>query len=117
MKKSQIQFLSAFALAFSFVVVCIVMLSQPAWAQSTYGTVTGSVTDASGGAVADAQVILTNLGTSEKRTQTTGSDGLYSFVNLFPGKSKVHVAKTVFTPTPRTVPLAKIHHTSLSALP
>src|SRR6266478_1758230 len=89
MKKSRIQCLVKFALGVSLLVACIVMLSQPARAQSTYGTVTGSVVDASGAAIADAQVTLTNLGTSEKRTQSTGSDGLYSFVNLFPGKYKV----------------------------
>ena len=112
MKKSQIQFLAAFALAVSFLVVCIVMLSQPAWAQSTYGTVTGSVTDASGGAVADAQVTLTNQGTSEKRTQSTGSDGLYTFVNLFAGKYKVDAEKTGFKRTSRTDIVVEVQQTS-----
>jgi hypothetical protein len=65
-------------------------------AQSTYGSIDGAVTDSSGAAVPDAQVTLTNLGTSEKRTQTTSSDGLYSFVNLFPGRYKVDVEKTGF---------------------
>jgi hypothetical protein len=102
MKKSHIQCLAAFALGVSLLVACIVMLSQPAWAQSTYGTVTGSITDPSGAAVADAQVTLTNLGTSEKRTQTTGNDGLYSFVNLFPGKYKIDVEKAGFKHTSRT---------------
>ena len=112
MKKSQIQFLAAFALAVSFLVVCIVMLSQPAWAQSTYGTITGSVTDASGGAVADAQVTLTNQGTSEKRTQSTGSDGLYTFVNLFAGKYKVDAEKTGFKRTSRTDIVVEVQQTS-----
>src|SRR5713226_8993432 len=112
MKKSQIQFLATFALAVSFLVVCIVMLSPPAWAQSTYGTVTGSVTDASGGAVADAQVTLTNQGTSEKRTQSTGSDGLYSFVNLFAGKYKVDAEKAGFKRTSRTDIVVEVQQTS-----
>src|SRR2546421_2485037 len=102
MYKSHIQCLAAFALGVSFFVACMVMLSQPVSAQSTYGTVTGSITDPSGAAVADAQVTLTNLGTSEKRTQTTGSDGLYSFVNLFPGKYKIDVEKAGFKRTSRT---------------
>src|SRR5947209_14672846 len=72
------------------------LLSPPLLAQSTYGTVTGSVTDSSGAAIADAQVTLTNLGTSEKRTQSTGSDGLYSFVNLNPGRYKIEAEKTGF---------------------
>jgi hypothetical protein len=54
------------------------------------------VSDLSEGAVADARVILTNLGTTEKRVQQTGTDGLYSFVNLLPGRYKIEVEKTGF---------------------
>ena len=43
-----------------------------------------------------AQVTLTNTGTSEKRTQTTGSDGLYSFVNLIPGTYRLEAKKEGF---------------------
>jgi hypothetical protein len=64
--------------------------------QTTYGTIAGSVTDASGASVADANVTLTNLGTQEKRTQSSGSDGLFSFVNLFPGQYRVDVEKAGF---------------------
>src|SRR5882672_6273899 len=64
--------------------------------QSTYGSITGSVVDPSGAAITDAQVTLTNLGTAEKRTQSTGSDGLYSFVNLNPGRYKIEAEKTGF---------------------
>src|SRR6266576_3006600 len=96
MKNLRNQCFAAFALGVSFFVACIVMISQPVWAQSTYGTVTGSVTDSSGAAIAEAQVTLTNLGTSEKRTQSTGSDGLYSFVNLNPGRYKIEAEKTGF---------------------
>src|SRR5947208_15951301 len=38
----------------------------PAWAQTTFGTVVGTVTDASGAVIPAAQVTLTNLGTTEK---------------------------------------------------
>src|SRR5216684_3316469 len=81
--------------------VCLCFISMtwfgpPLLAQSTYGSIAGAATDSSGAAVAEAQVTLTNLGTSEKRTQTTGSDGLYSFVNLFPGRYKVEAEKTGF---------------------
>src|SRR4029077_12256602 len=64
--------------------------------QSTYGSITGSVNDPSGAAVADAQVSLTNLGTSEKRVQPTGQDGLYTFVNLVPGQYRIDVEKAGF---------------------
>src|SRR6266550_651431 len=70
--------------------------------QSTYGSITGSVTDPSGAAITDAQVTLTNLGTAEKRTQATGPDGLYTFVNLIPGNYKVEVEKPGFKHITRT---------------
>src|SRR5882672_7844231 len=112
MKKSQFRSLAVFALGVSFLVACMVMFSRPVSAQSTYGTITGSVTDSSGGAVAGAQVTLTNLGTSEKRTQATGSDGLYSFVNLFPGKYKIDAEKTGFKRTSRTDIVVEVQQTS-----
>jgi hypothetical protein len=73
-----------------------VLLNPPIAAQSTYGSIAGVVTDSSGAAIVEAQVTLTNLGTAEKRTQPTGSDGLYSFVNLFPGRYTIDVEKTGF---------------------
>ena len=65
-------------------------------AQSTYGAVAGSVTDSSGAAIVGAQVRLTNLGTSEKRTQSTVAAGLYSFVTVIPGQYRVEVEKQGF---------------------
>ncbi len=53
-------------------------------AQTTFGTVVGNVTDPSGAAISNTEVILTNLGTSEKRTERTNADGLYQFVNVPP---------------------------------
>ncbi len=64
--------------------------------QSTYGSITGLVTDPSGAAIGDARVTLTNLGTAEKRIQPTGADGLYSFVNLIPGNYRIEVEKAGF---------------------
>src|SRR5246127_3458137 len=65
-------------------------------AQTAYGSVAGTVSDVSGGAIADAQVTLTNLGTAKKRIQQSGPDGLYSFVNLLPGRYRIDVEKTGF---------------------
>src|SRR5712671_6739968 len=84
----------AFSLLLSFVVAfstCIFVQGQ-----STYGSITGLITDPSGAAIGDARVTLTNLGTAEKRVQPTGSDGLYSFVNLIPGNYRIEVEKQGF---------------------
>ena len=83
------------------------------YGQSTYGTVAGSVADTSGAAVTDATVTLTNLGTSEKRTQTSGPDGLFTFVNLFPGQYRIDVEKPGFkhfVRTPITVEVQQSSH-------
>jgi len=65
-------------------------------AQTTYGSIAGTVSDASGAAIADAQVALTNLGTTEKRVAQSGADGLYAFVNLLPGRYGIVAEKTGF---------------------
>jgi len=84
-----------------FAGLCILTLSVVAFspalpAQSTYGTVTGSVADSSGGAVPGATVTLTNLATTGARSITTGADGLYSFVNVLPGNYSLTVEKAGF---------------------
>ena len=65
-------------------------------AQSTYGSISGSITDSSGAAVPGATVTLTNLSTAEKRTQTSGDDGHFTFVNLFQGQYRIDVEKEGF---------------------
>src|SRR5215472_3530994 len=87
-----------FALA-SFLALCLLtagFCAPSLMAQTTYGQVTGTVTDQSGAAIADAQVTLTNIGTTEKRTQSSGTDGVYIFVNILPGKYRVDAEKTGF---------------------
>src|SRR5713226_580262 len=96
MKKTHIQCLAVFVLGLSFCVACIVVVSPSSRAQTTYGSISGVVTDPSGAAIAGAQVTLTNLGTSEKRSQSTGSDGFYDFVNLIPGRYRIDAEKTGF---------------------
>ncbi len=65
-------------------------------AQTFYETVIGTISDASGAAVPEVNAILTNLGTGERRTQPTDSQGNYQFVNLLPGRYRVDIEKTGF---------------------
>jgi len=65
-------------------------------AQSTYGSISGTITDSSGAAVPGANVTLTNLSTSEKRTQASGDEGHFTFVNLFQGNYRIDVEKQGF---------------------
>src|SRR5439155_1496928 len=77
---------------------CLVWLLAAAtsFGQTFYGSIVGSVKDASSGAVEQANVMLTNLGTAERRAVQTDSSGNYQFVNLVPGQYKVEVEKTGF---------------------
>jgi hypothetical protein len=65
---------------------------MPAHAQTSgTGTITGTVTDTSGGAVPNAQVVITNTDTSVTRTITTNAAGEYTAPFLLPGHYEVLV--------------------------
>ena len=76
--------------------VLLSMSSPSLHAQSTYGAIAGSITDNSGAALTGAKVTLMNVGTSEKHTQSSGSDGRFTFVNLFPGQYRIDIEKEGF---------------------
>src|SRR6185436_2877593 len=70
--------------------------NQALLAQSFYGSMVGTVTDATGAAIADASVTLMNMGTAERRTAATDTSGTYQFVNLVPGRYRIEITKTGF---------------------
>jgi len=88
MRKSALLFLVAAGALFLF--------SLNARGQTFYGSIVGTVMDASGAVVPDANVTLTNLGTDQKRTIRSDSTGLYQFLNLVVGSYRVEVEKEGF---------------------
>src|SRR6202522_3050921 len=60
------------------------------------GAITGTVTDPSGGGVANVLVTATNKGTSQAREQKTGADGVYKFSLLPPGDYRLKFTATGF---------------------
>jgi Carboxypeptidase regulatory-like domain len=82
MTKIACRFLKPFQL---LILVCgflsTLLLTSPSFAQQT-GGITGTATDASGGAVADSEVTLVNEATMLTRVQKTSNIGTYDFVNL-----------------------------------
>ena len=54
--------------------------------QSTFGSISGTVKDASGAAIAGAEVTLTSTATGAKEKFTTDQNGLYTFLNVNPGE-------------------------------
>ena len=95
MNKSSVRLLVVLAIGFCFCLAAM-LLCSPLSAQTTFGSISGTITDASGSAVAGAQATLTSAATSATQTFTTGADGLYSFVNLSPGGYTLEVEKSGF---------------------
>ncbi|HEX5081022.1 MAG TPA: TonB-dependent receptor, partial [Blastocatellia bacterium] len=54
-------------------------LTLAAFAQTSRGTVTGTITDPNGSVIAGAAVILTNTGTAVSRSTVTNNQGIYRF--------------------------------------
>src|SRR5665213_3153974 len=88
---------SVFHLALA--IACVLAFCQASYAQSTFGTVLGTVKDPSGSLVPGANVELTNAGTNAVRSTTTRTDGGYEFVNVDAGMYKVKVEAPGFQPT------------------
>ncbi len=63
---------------------------------SAGGALLGTVTDATGSIVPDAEVIVTNVGTQQKRTVNTNSQGFFDIESLLAAKYDVLVKKTGF---------------------
>ena len=65
-------------------------------AQTSYGSVVGTVTDSGGLSIVGAKVTLKSLGTNATQTASTGSGGNYGFTNLNPGPYSVSVSQSGF---------------------
>src|SRR5271170_474924 len=66
-----------------FLVAFLFLFESAGFCQLTTADIIGTVTDPTGAVVPNANVVLTNLGTNEKRTGVTNGAGEYSF-NLLP---------------------------------
>jgi Carboxypeptidase regulatory-like domain/TonB dependent receptor len=71
-------------------------LSLPARAQTLFGSLVGTVTDAGGAAVPDATVKITNLQTNDQRTVQTDNGGVYTVSTIPQGTYGVNVSKAGF---------------------
>jgi len=71
--------------------VCAFLLSCPASAQVDTGSILGTVRDQSGAVIPQAKMTLTNQGTGETFTTTTGADGSYVVSPLRIGTYRISV--------------------------
>jgi hypothetical protein len=75
----------------------LMVFNAPAWAQDvTTGQIRGVVTDASGGVVPNASVIVTNVLTNRVVQVETQGDGQYDVVSLLPGVYSITFQKQGF---------------------
>jgi uncharacterized membrane protein YgcG len=72
-------------LSLAFVIITLLFSSNPAFAQSSTGTLRGQVQDVLGGLVVGGTVTVTDA-TGVARTATTDEEGRYAFAGLPPGR-------------------------------
>ena len=68
----------------------------PAGAQSTFATLTGTITDASGAAVPGADIEAVNTGTGYKYTAKSNEAGIYTIANLLEGTYRLRATAQGF---------------------
>jgi hypothetical protein len=87
--------------AIPLVVVCLLLTNAPMQlrAQTVTGTVLGNILDASGAAVPNAQITVTNQDTGVIRTAASTADGNYNVPSLAPGKYTVEARTPGFAPS------------------
>lgn len=81
---------------FSSLLISVVLMSLVAMAQSTFGTLLGTVRDSSGSVVPNATVKITNVDENSVRTIQTNSNGDYEAVNSKPGRYKIEITASGF---------------------
>jgi hypothetical protein len=93
------------------VVLCVLLILAMAlllpWQTQTYAqvagaTLSGAVTDTSGGAIPQSRMSIKNLATGVTRTITTDAAGFYSVPNLLPGTYEVTASAQGFADQVRT---------------
>jgi len=74
----------------------LALVSTGALAQSTLGTILGTVTDASGAVIANCKVKITNTDEGTSRTFTTDANGNYEAVNSKPDHYSIEASDAGF---------------------
>jgi hypothetical protein len=78
------------------VVVFSLSLAVSMYSQVSGGTLSGTVSDPSGGGIPQAQLVIKNVATGVQRTVKTNDNGFYTAVNLLPGSYEVTISAQNF---------------------
>ncbi|HEV8039290.1 MAG TPA: TonB-dependent receptor, partial [Bryobacteraceae bacterium] len=74
-------------------------IAAMAWGQGATGTISGTITDASGAAINGAKVTASDTGTGAKSTATTNETGAYRFVEMPTGMYTITIEANGFRKT------------------
>jgi outer membrane receptor protein involved in Fe transport len=98
------KFLEMLSFARIAAIILLAAIAFPAalHAQVSGGTLSGTITDPSGRAIPQAQVLIANVATGVERTVTTNADGFYTAVNLLPGEYRVTITAKGFNTEAKT---------------
>src|SRR5260370_24918279 len=100
MSRRSINFNAIGLTAFVAVLFCFAVL--PVTAQTTFGRISGTVSDQTGAAVPSVKVTVRNAGTQDIRVVTTDADGSYVAPELAIAAYTVEVAQAGFKPQEQT---------------
>jgi outer membrane receptor protein involved in Fe transport len=92
--------------------VALFSFSLTATAQTSRGTVSGTVTDPAGAVVSGANITLTNTATGLSRTTNTNEEGLYRFEAVDLGTYSVNIEATGFGAVTNTNVIVNANQTS-----
>ena len=84
-------------LACTALLVFVLLLQSPAFAQQTSATLTGTVFDSSGAVVGGAMVTLKNQASGDLRDTVSNADGYFTFAAVPPGSYALSVTKEGFS--------------------
>ncbi len=98
-----------------FQVVSALMLLVMALEAQTTGTLTGTITDASGAVIAGVKVVAAGKSTGERRETVTNAAGAYTLPFLPPGEYELTFSIPGFNPQIRTVSLAVTERVAVDA--
>src|SRR6267143_925736 len=93
---------TGYAECLAAILILVILSSAPSSAQVSGATLSGTITDSSGGVVPDSRVVITNVATGVITNVTTNSDGFYTAANLLPGEYNVTISAKGYTTQERT---------------
>jgi hypothetical protein len=94
-----------------YLALVLLLLNTSGRAQTTFGSITGTVTDPSGGSVPSARVTVTNQATGSQQHIATNQGGVFNAPDIQPGTYDVQVAAPGFRLLQRSGIVVYAHNT------